>query len=310
MNVKALRAFCLVMRHGNLVGASEDLNLSQPAVSRLISGLEASLHLTLFHRDKRSLRPTYQGRAFFREASRILSGIERLQDIAREIDSGRNEHLRVVAMSRMANTLAAPAAGLFARRYPDVPLTIEMYHRRDMERWLARREFDLGLEPLPVDNPGLRVTPLCRGTAVAIIPEDWDLAGQEVIAIEELASRPLIALMPDTLLQGQTDAMFANAGLQATTRMRVSSSALACSLAAEGLGYAITDPFTGNQQRAGVVKRHVEPAFRMDFGVVWPIDAEPTPTALAFSDCVRDVVRGVGQGIVLLDQEDTAPAGH
>ena len=304
MNVKALRAFCLVMRHGNLVGASEDMNLSQPAVSRLISGLEASLHLTLFHRDKRSLRPTYQGRAFFREASRILSGIERLPDIARDIHSGRNEHLRVVAMSRMANTVAAPAAGLFARRYPDVPLTIEMYHRRDMERWLARREFDLGLEPLPVDNPGLRVTPLCRGTAVAVIPEGWDIARQDMVTIEELASRPLIALMPDTLLQGQTDAMFANAGLQAITRMRVSSSALACSLAGEGLGYAITDPFTANLHRERVIELPVVPAFRMDFGVVWPLDTEPTPTALAFSDCVRDVVKRAGRGVTLLRGDD------
>lgn len=43
------------------------------------------------------------------------------------------------------------------------------------------------------------------------------------------ASHRLIALMPDMLFQGQTDAMFANAGLQAITRMRVSSTALALS---------------------------------------------------------------------------------
>ncbi|NSX53703.1 LysR family transcriptional regulator [Sulfitobacter algicola] len=58
------------------------MNLSQPAVSRLISNLEHELGFTLFHRDRRALRPTQEGQRFFRETERILARMEQLADIA------------------------------------------------------------------------------------------------------------------------------------------------------------------------------------------------------------------------------------
>ncbi|WP_145975925.1 LysR family transcriptional regulator, partial [Ruegeria atlantica] len=66
MNIKALRAFRATLSEGTLVAASEILHLSQPAISRLISGLEAELGLTLFDRSGRNLTPTREGLAFYR----------------------------------------------------------------------------------------------------------------------------------------------------------------------------------------------------------------------------------------------------
>ena len=58
MNIRQLEAFRAIMVARSTIGAAELLNLSQPAVSRLLSQLEASLKLTLFDRSSGRLVPT------------------------------------------------------------------------------------------------------------------------------------------------------------------------------------------------------------------------------------------------------------
>ena len=285
MNVKALRAFCLVMRHGSLAGAAAELHLSQPAVSRLVAKLEASLRLTLFHRDRRSLRPTREGQAFYREAARILSGVERLPELAAEIAAGHSAQLRVVVMSRIALGLVAPAARAFADAYPSVALTLEMHHRRDMERWLAGRQFDLGFGPLPVADGSIEVEPLCAVPAVAV-SHPGAFGGAASVGVEALAAMRLIALTPDTLLQGQIDAIFAGAGLAPEPGLRTSSSLLACTLAADGHGVTITDPFVAAALPRPADVATVAPPFRLEFGTLWPTGSTRSKPALAFRDAV------------------------
>ena len=87
MNIKALRAFRLVVSEGSVNAAAKALCLSQPAVSRLIALLESELKLTLFLRDGRRMVLTEQGAAFLQEAARpaerpaLGEFAERLMDI-------------------------------------------------------------------------------------------------------------------------------------------------------------------------------------------------------------------------------------
>lgn len=287
MNFKALQAFCLILRRGSLAAAAEDMNLSQPAVSRLISNLEHEVRFPLFHRNKRALRPTAEARAFHREAERILAGIEQLGDIARDIHHGTGRQLRVVAMSRLATAVLPRAAAAFHTRLPDVGLTLETHHRRDMERWLNGRQFDVGFGPLPIEDSQLDIRRLGRTAAIAVLPEDGALGCRTAVTARDLADLPLIALTPDTLLQRQMDAIFALAGITPRVGLRTSSSQLACSLAASGLGYTITDPMTASAIPEPLAIVPITPAFPLDYGILTPKDEVPAPAAEVFIDCMK-----------------------
>ena len=89
----------------------------------------------------------------------------------------------------------------------------------------------------------------------------------------------MIALTPDTLLQSQAEAIFAAAGAEPRVAMRVSSAHVAALLAAEGVGYAVTDPITAAALGGRVATLTIEPIFWLTYGTLTPHGQTPSPAA-------------------------------
>lgn len=196
MNLKALRAFALVVERGSLQKAAEVIHLSQPAVSRLISGLEAELDLTLFDRSGRNLQPTPEGLRFHAEVRRVLYALDGLRASASDAKDGAAPNLRVVALSRVAYTVVAEAAAKLLAAEPRIRLAVEVHRRRDIERWTAGQHFDLGFGPLPVAYRDVETEAVAALRAVAVLPPDDPLAGRRRVSIHDLAARPFVGMAP------------------------------------------------------------------------------------------------------------------
>lgn len=288
MNVKALRAFCLVVTRGSLAAAADEMHLSQPAMSRLIANLEYELKLKLFSREKRTLVPSAEGWNFHREASRVLAGIEHLPQVAAEIGAGTRGRLRAVVMSRLASAVAAPAFAAFARQQPRISLSVEVHARRDMERWLASHQFDMGFGPLPVAHAGLVAEHLFSSRMLVAVHAQSRLAQRPFLGPGDLHEEPLVALTPDTLIRRQTDAIFLQARRTPNIVMEVSAATLACQIVASGIGYALCDAFVAaaiGGQRLALVP--LAPKFDLDYGVLRPHGTELTAPMRALSELVR-----------------------
>jgi DNA-binding transcriptional LysR family regulator len=287
MNVKALRAFCLVVTRGSLASAAADMHLSQPAVSRLVANLEYELKLKLFSRDKRTLIPSAEGRSFFREASRVLAGIEHLPQVAAEIGAGKQGRLRVVVMARLAPVVAAPAFAAFAKQQPQTSLSVEVHPRRDLERWLANHQFDMGFGPLPVANAGLIAEHLFSSRMLVVLPRDSPLAQRPSLAPGDLHEMGQIALAPDTLIRQQADAIFLRARRSPNVLMEVSSAALACQIVASGIGYTLCDAFAAAVAGQRLALVPLTPKFELEYGVLRPEGTQLTRPMRALSELVR-----------------------
>ena len=57
-NIRHFAALAATVRHGSLSRAARAVNLSQPALTQAITGLEASLGATLFERGPQGMTPT------------------------------------------------------------------------------------------------------------------------------------------------------------------------------------------------------------------------------------------------------------
>lgn len=58
-NIRHLAALAATVRHGSVTRAARAVNLTQPALTQAIGGLEASLGTTLFERSAAGMRPTW-----------------------------------------------------------------------------------------------------------------------------------------------------------------------------------------------------------------------------------------------------------
>lgn len=296
MNIKALRAFRATFSEGSLIAASRILYLSQPAVSRLISTLEAELKLTLFDRSGRNLTPTPEGLAFYREAGRILDNLDEIPRIAAEIRAGRSETLRIVTMPRIAQSLSAPAVARFLRANPDTNVSLDVRARREAGKWLAGRAYDIGIGVLPVDHPGTVTRPLLRVRAQVVLPRNHPLACRQELTAEALAQDSVIRLMHGLLLQEQLDDIFNSAGITPQQTCEVAASQLACALVAEGTVITIADELVAAQvDSANLALVPVVPQRWMTFGLLYPAAKKKTEALSQFETTLREVAEELTQ---------------
>src|SRR2546430_11263803 len=93
-----LRGFCYAASSGSISKAAKRMNLSQPAVSQQIQGLENELGVTLFIRRAAKIQLTHDGELLFEMAHGLIEELEHLDEEFRqrrsEVDEG---HIEVAA---------------------------------------------------------------------------------------------------------------------------------------------------------------------------------------------------------------------
>ena len=289
MNHKSLRAFRLIVEQGSLSAAASTLNLSQPAVSRLIAMLEDELKLTLFNRTGRSLRMTKEGVAFYDATKHLLAGIEEIPSIAKDILDG-DRQFRLITTQRLAKGLVAPALALMRRENPKVHCAIDVLSRIELGTLVGMRRFDLGIASLPVKHALVDIAnePLFRVRVEAVLPKSHALVSQHSITAADLAGQKLVGLWEDQLWRQQINDFMRSGGKVGQFVVETRSSMMACQLASEGVGIAFLDRLCAQgMDLSNVQLRPLEPARWIAFGAIHHRDQSLTANALIFIDCVR-----------------------
>ncbi len=152
MDWDKLRIFHAVAEAGSFTHAGHELNLSQSAVSRQISALEADLKVPLFHRHARGLILTEQGEVLRRTAHDVFSKLEaaktRLMD-SKEKPSGE---LKITTTVGLGSVWLTPRIKEFMELYPDIQVTLLL---EDEELDLSMREADVAIRLRRPTQPDL-----------------------------------------------------------------------------------------------------------------------------------------------------------
>ncbi|WP_193073648.1 LysR substrate-binding domain-containing protein [Pseudomonas sp. FME51] len=292
MNIKKLRCFRAVVIHGSLVAAASIMNLSQPATSRLISTLEDELKLKLFKREKRRLVLTPEGKEFYRETEKILSNLEDLPRIVREIKEGGTRTLRIVALARLANSLVSPALARFVKEHPGQRFSVDVRGHRDIEQWVAGRHYDIAVAlTKPCNHPAVIQRPFFDTDAMAMIPRGHPLEAADAVSARQMAEHDIIALASGLRPRLQMEEIFQAAGVELNSKIETTSSVLACQMVAEGLGVTIIDRLTALAvDTSRFCLRPLAPRYRLQFVLLFPPGFEETPATTSLVRCLRDEV--------------------
>ena len=152
MDWDRLRVFFHVAEAGSFTKAGKHLNLSQSAVSRQISALEADLGVELFHRHARGLLVTEQGDLLYATAREVFGKIVMAE--AKLVDSKQRPagRLAVTATTGIAMIWLMPRIVEFMDRYPEISVSLII---DDADLDLSMGAADVGIRLFRPTQPDL-----------------------------------------------------------------------------------------------------------------------------------------------------------
>ncbi len=298
MNTKQLTAFSTIMQQGSMSEAARRLEVSQPAISRLIRDLEQSLGFSLFERRNSRIHPTAAARAFYLQVQRHFNGLDRLVQAADQIRMMKSGCLRIGAIPALAQTVLPGIIARFRRGRDDVAISLGAHETAELLRLVAGHQFDLALVELPADTSALDSGPAYRTELSCLAPLGHRFTDCTRVRVEDLEREPFISVgRSDSPWYQRTERLLRECLVRPDEVVAVEQPLLAPPLVREGVGVALVDPFSARQLAAdaGVV-RPFEPALPYYFGFVRPSGHEPTALESAFIDSFE---AGVGQILAL-----------
>jgi DNA-binding transcriptional LysR family regulator len=274
MDLRHLRTFVTVAEQGTVSRAAVRLHVAQPALSRQISALEASLGVTLFDRVRRRLVLTGQGQQLLADCRGILGAFESLGERARVLRQGDAGVLKVGATPQMIDGVFATFLHRYAERYPAVriqlveavgPALVALMERGDLHLGIGSPQFLAG------DNHPFDTAPLPPIEFLAACPASMVLGSAENLEISRLAQHGLLLLDPSFVVRTTVDAACRLAGFRPTVVLESRSPHTLLSLAEAGHGVAIVPSVLPTHRYRLRIFRltHRRKPLRMPLAVIW-----------------------------------------
>jgi DNA-binding transcriptional LysR family regulator len=181
-----------VIAHGSFSAAGEQLTLTQPAVSRQISLLEAQLGTQLVRRTRQGVFATEAGRVLAGHAEAILGRMAAAEEDVAALAGLRQGRVRLGSFFNALVYLSAHLAAVLGEDHPGLVIEDHLVDRAAALRGLAAGELDLAIvfehafapDPAP---EGVELEPLFDDPPRALLPADHRLARRKRLAVADLA---------------------------------------------------------------------------------------------------------------------------
>lgn len=293
-SLNALSAFAAVMRHGSVTLAADRLNISQPALSRLVAKCEEDLQTQLFLRERKRLIPTARAHRLLPEVDRILTAHGELGHFATELDEGHLQTMHIAAAPRLAYGLVGSVIQRMMKAGSQCRFSVDSRERSEIERWVSSRRYDIGLASLPVTFDGIRVEPFAEARATILMRRDDPLAGAPGLTIRDISDRSMIVTMPGSLVREHTVSAYAETGRGFNPAIEVANSSLAARYVALGLGLFILDAFAEIGSDETLTSVPLVPGFAQRVAFLLPSDRPVASMVTDFMDTARAISRENG----------------
>ncbi|WP_419896166.1 LysR family transcriptional regulator [Roseomonas sp. USHLN139] len=260
-DLREMAVFRRVMELGSVTAAAAALNVSQPAVTRMLQKAEQRLGFSLFIREKRRLRPTPEAQLMFPETLGAFAALEQVQRLAGELRAGRAGILAISCIPALAASLLAPAIQRFRARRPEASVTLQSFGAHEVIERIAAQKDDLGFIIGPVGHDALLVDELGTSELTCLLPPDHPLALKKSLGPAELAGQPLLCPGRHLVLGEQLARAFAEANFPFRIAVEVSQAEAVCALVRAGAGIGLLSGFgLRGAKPADLVARPFRPA--------------------------------------------------
>lgn len=152
-----LKVFQSVAKNLSFTKASQDLFISQPAITKHIQELESTYQTRLFDRQGSKICLTESGKLLLEHCERILEDYKRLEYEMHLLHNEYKGGLKLGASSTISQYVLPPLLASFIKKFPHISLSLTNGNTREIETALQEHNIDLGLVEGVFRLPNLKI---------------------------------------------------------------------------------------------------------------------------------------------------------
>jgi len=180
-----------VARCGSFSAASEELHLTQPAVSMQIKQLESILDVPLFEQIGKRIYLTQAGRDTLNTSQMVIAELMNLEQTLASL-KGLSGGTLTVAAASTASYFTARIVAKFLEIYPDVHVRLNVVNRETLLKQLDENAIDMAFMGQPPQGSDLLATPFMENPLVVIAAPYHPLAKEKKIPLERLLQESFV----------------------------------------------------------------------------------------------------------------------
>ena len=293
VNLELYKIFRTVAKCGSLTKASDELYISQPAISQAIKQLEQQLGIPLFNRIYKGMELSAQGGELIfddvDDALRILCDVEAKVSAMKESAVGT---LRIGASETIFQYCIADRLVEFHNLYPEVKYELTSDVSPKIIEYLKIGKCDVGFLNLPLEaDDGVAV-----GETVMLLNDIFiagnafaDLKGKR-LTVWDLQNYPLLLMEEHTVARTSFKHYCANLGVHLHPKIEIDSWGFMKQLVVDGMGIGcIPREYARNKIAQGTIfELNVEPPLpTRSVGIALPRNTSMSYSLRAFVNLFR-----------------------
>ena len=187
-----LKVFRSVAVNLSFTKASQELFISQPAISKHIQELEKEYNTRLFDRMGNRIQITRAGQLLLDHANKILGDYQKLDYDMNAMQMKTCGELRIGASTTISQYVMPEIIADFRKRYPQIRITMLSGNSREVEDALISGRVDIGMVEGSIRLPQLKYTVFMDDELVPIVSTKGALADREEVSLDELKNIPVV----------------------------------------------------------------------------------------------------------------------
>lgn len=221
MTLHHLEVFIAVCQEKTMHAAAEKLNLSQPAISKIIADLERYYQIKLFERINHRLYLTPIGETMRDHALHILELFHHMED---DINiQGQTNHIRIGASVSVGTCLLPPVIQRLQHHKLPIAYDVTVNNTSKIEQLINDYVLDLALVEGYIDNPNLVVRDITEDELVIAVSASHPLAKKSDVTYHDLEQYSFITREDGSSKRNQLERHLQKLGLKLQTNYSCSS---------------------------------------------------------------------------------------
>lgn len=186
IEVRQLRYAVATADAKSFARAAAMLNVKQITLSRRVQQLELHLNVKMFERSTRGAELTEHGRVCVELARRIITDVDNLHTIARNVSYGLHGRITVGFCTSLMSGNLKLAISDYLTKFPDVQFDGEEVGPDELLHGLHLGTLDLAVAPIGLEEEGLVSRPAWAERILVVLPVDHELLTRDRIYWQDL----------------------------------------------------------------------------------------------------------------------------